>query len=327
MSLFKKDLEKKAFKEALNAEVVIETKAMTNELIWQSPIKKFNVKTKLIVKANSEAIFLKNGEMVAVYERGGEYEIGEELDKKDLLSCDVYFVNKTVRQQILWGTPTKIDFQDAETGIYVSLGASGTLSFAIKNVQKVFGRMVGLSDGVTANKVSDFFRSKIALFVKDALAKKLVTEKIGFYAISTNIKNLSIELKNEFASEFDEYGIEVCDFTIDNLVYPEEIKKLMQDKAKEKYILREEGTSHTELRKNEREDEDKKLHIIEEAVKGSGKADSSIFCQKCGAKLAENSKFCNICGANLSQKGKVCSGCGALVDDTAIFCNKCGRKL
>lgn len=310
MALFKKE------------QTIITCTAPQGTLIWESPIQNFAEETQLIVPPSTEAIFIQNGVILKVF-APGQYVLNEKtggLFKKDvkILECRIYYVNKSVRTRAFWGTPSKIDYLDSKINMAVSLGASGSVVFELENALKVYQKLLGTGHLFTADHVSDFFRSKIAVEVKDALAEKLVKEKVSFFDLAADVKELGEQLKAILQPHFSEYGIRITDFSVDALAFPQEVKDVMKKYETERLINTIRETSYKEEVAADLEREKIRKNVGSERERG-------LYCPYCGSNVPQGGRFCPICGKNILSKR--CPDCNTEIDAKAEFCLNCGRKI
>lgn len=268
-------------------------------LVWKT-YQNFGADTEAIVPFSHEAVFVKDGQIIETLEPGrhvlnekkGGFWSNIFKKKQDQFDCAIYYINKTAELTIPWGTSTPIDLFDAILEIPVKVGASGELTIKVNNPRKLLSKVVGNSVGATVDTIADFFRTKVTLYMKDALAEAMITNKVSFYEISTRLVMLSRAVEAVLRPEFDNYGVEITSFSIVNVVIPENIKKEME----EVYLAK------------------KKMSVLETSYK-----DEKEYSIK--EKQASTPKVVN----NIST-GKFCMGCGAQLPADAAFCSKCGKK-
>ena len=139
-----------------------------NVLIWKQPEEDFNTHSVLTVNPGEEAVFVKNGEVVSVFQNG-RYVLKTEnyvfLSRlRNMLSggistfnCFVYFVRKASTMELLWGTNSPIQLRDPVQGIATSIKARGSYKIHIDDSIKVITTLLGsnisrcaVHDAVTA---------------------------------------------------------------------------------------------------------------------------------------------------------------------------------
>ncbi len=220
---------------------IIKYEGDNNTFVWKHPAEDFNSMTQLIVHESQEAIFMMNG--VAMDTFGpGKYNldteslpiIGKMIDLtvygSSSFHAEVYFINKTVQMGIKWGTPDKVRFIEPNTGIPLEIGASGELNLRVKDSKKLLIKLVGTTSGIAWGREGDgltksivnSFRPLIVSVVKSNLAQTIKNEKINIIEIDSHLEELSKPIHRKINEGFDEYGLEVPEFYITNVVLPEE---------------------------------------------------------------------------------------------------------
>ena len=109
-------------------------------LVWKFLEEDFNTKAQLIVNANEEAVFYRDGVAVGLF-TGGRYSLTTQnypfltvLTKKftggvSAFNAKVYFVNKAHKLEMKWGTDSPIEVRDPKWGIQTSVHARGSTRY------------------------------------------------------------------------------------------------------------------------------------------------------------------------------------------------------
>lgn len=212
----------------------------TNTLIYFDPREDFNTNSVITVAPNEQAIFIKNGEIFGVLP-AGRHEVKTEnypvLSRiRNMLTggistftCQVYHVN-TSEQNVKWGTPSAIEIQDFFLGrgvIGVPTFIHSAAEFRVRfNIQEdvnaavqTFMRLMGDKSTFTTNDLSMLFQAQISQEVSDVVGRTLeaISMHRSINAISSQVKSFSKELKPEFDQLFNEYGLELVNFSFLNL--------------------------------------------------------------------------------------------------------------
>ena len=266
-----------------------------NELLVWKTYQNFGANTEAVVPFSHEAVFVKDGQIIETLEPGrhtlneksGGFWANIFKKKNDEFDCAIYYVNKLAELTIPWGTATPIDLFDSILDIPVKVGASGELTIKVSNPRKLLAKLVGTAAGATVDTIADFFRAKVTLYIKDAIADAMITNKVSFYEVSTKLVMLSRAVEKVLAPEFDKYGVEITSFTIETIIIPENIKKEME----QVYLAK------------------KKMSVLETTYKDE--KEYNIKEKQAGAP---------------TYVGKYCIGCGNQLPSDAKFCSKCGKK-
>ncbi len=303
---------------------------MGDNLVVRSAHRDVKVDAYLMVPVNTEAVVVVNGTDMKIMQ-SGKHEIAKPKGEKKI-DIDITFINNEVRLQSLWGTPSHIEFIDVDTKMPAYLGASGTVVFEINNTMKVYKRLLGTGKIADVKSLVSFLKSIISLNVKDIFARKLVDEGTSYFDLASDVKNLSEQLEVELTDSFDEYGVVLKAFTIDNIVFPEDIKATRIKLMEERYMLQQKDTSHAQLRKEEleidKEERDSNERVVTKVAEATRPVAQSntVFCGNCGISMPVGSKFCGNCG-EAQGMSRVCSSCSTVVAPGSKFCQTCGKEI
>lgn len=349
---------------------VIKYEGDNQTLVWKHPAEDFNTKSQLIVHESQEAVFFKNGVVLDCFSAGRHT-----LDTQNIpliskfvnlpfggvspFHCEVYFINKVVSMDVLWGTSTPIPVQDAVYGIILPVGANGRFAVQIADSKLFLTKMVGTVRSFTQVDLVNAFRGILMTKIKDYIANQFVKEKITFLEITAHIDSISQAIRENLSAEFAEYGIRLVNFNVNTISVPENdpsflrLKSALAKKAEMGII----GYSYQQERT---------FDVLEGAANNEG-AGSGVMgaglglgmgvnlgsvigsafggavatnldvktlggapertCAKCGAALPEQAKFCSECGEKALDENKViCPKCGAETPK-GKFCQQCGQPL
>ena len=217
---------------------IIKYEGDNETLVWKHPIEDFNLGSQLIVHESQEAIFFRDGQALDLFGAGRytletqQLPILEKLyklptDTEGTFHSEVYFINKTVRMALKWGTPEKVRFIDPLTGVPLEIGASGELNLQVQNSRKLLIKLVGTGkgiswgDGVTGS-LQAMFRPLIVNAVKTNLAAVIKNEAIDILEIDEKLDILSENLRQKMLPGFEEYGLTIPQLYVSRIVLPEE---------------------------------------------------------------------------------------------------------
>lgn len=221
---------------------IIKYEGDNSTFIWKHPCEDFNALTQLIVHESQEAIFLMNGQALDLF-GPGRYTLesqnipvlGKMLNKATggdtPFHCEVYFINKTVQMGIKWGTDSKVRFIDPTLGFPVEIGASGELNLMVSDSRKLLVKLVGTMKGIAWNdrddkekftkSIQSSFRPLISTAVKTHLASSIKEKSIDLFEIDEHLEELSDILVKNIRPGFEEYGLTIPQFYINNILLPE----------------------------------------------------------------------------------------------------------
>lgn len=218
----------------------IQRKHDSDTLIYLDPREDFNTNSVITVAPNEQVIFVKNGEIYGTLPPG-RHEVKTEnyavLSRiRNMLTggistftCQVYHVS-TSEQNVNWGTSTAIEIQDFFLGngdIGVPTLIRGAGEFRIRfNIREddnasiqTFMRLMGDKTSYTAKDLSVLFQAQISQEISEVVGKTLedISKKRSINAISSQLKSIAKELLPPFNKLFNEYGLELVNFSFYNL--------------------------------------------------------------------------------------------------------------
>lgn len=199
--------------------------------------------SQLIVNPSQEAIFVKGGVALDVFGAGthtlttGNIPLLGKLVNsifggKTPFTAEVWFINKTVKRNLKWGTPKRIAVFDPKFGYPVNLGSFGQWGFRIEDSRSFVTQIVGSQLIATSGKIYEYFIGEIVEKVTQHLSV-MVGKGISVIEINSRLSELSNNVINEIKDEFSRFGIELVNFTISNIsIAPEEMKTIQDIMAK-----------------------------------------------------------------------------------------------
>lgn len=218
---------------------IIKYEGDNSTFIWKHPIEDFNYGSQLIVHESQEAVFFRDGQALDTFGPGRytletqQLPLLEKLyklptDTEGTFHSEVYFINKTVQMAIKWGTPEKVRFIDPLTGTPLELGASGEMNVAVDDGRKLLIKLVGTMKGIAWEEGPGFtkslqasFRPLISNAVKTNLPAAIKQNEIDILEIDEKLDLISSSLVSKIQPGFEEYGLTIPQFYVNNVVLPE----------------------------------------------------------------------------------------------------------
>ncbi len=219
---------------------IIKYEGDNDTLIWKHPIEDFNYGSQLIVHESQEAIFFRDGQALDLFGAGRytletqQLPLLEKLyklptDTQGTFHSEVYYINKTVRMALKWGTPEKVRFIDPLTGVPLQLGASGELNLQVSDSRRLLLKLVGTMGGISwdggegqAKSLQASFRPLITSAVKANLSTVIKESALDLLEIDEHLDEISAHLRDKLLPGFEEYGITIPQFYVTNIVLPED---------------------------------------------------------------------------------------------------------
>lgn len=341
-------------------------------LVWKFPGEDFNTLSQLIVSESQEALFFKDGKALDLF-TAGRYTLHTQnipliirlvnlpFNGESPFNCQVYFINKVISMDILWGTGSPIPVQDAKYPIILPVRANGQFGVRVADSKKLIVKLVGTIDKFDQSTLKKYFKGILLTNIKDYIANEFVKNQVSFLEIHSHLKNISKGIQASLEQEFLNYGIELVNFNVNEITPPEDdpsyikLKKALADKA----VMDIKGYNYQQERA---------FNVLDKAAANEGSASNimnagmglgmgmnmggvfgntmscamenvtpdmkpqshpAALCPSCGETIPEGSKFCLKCGAKIEEQHNdfvKCPSCGANVPN-GKFCLECGAKL
>ena len=232
MGLF--DFIKKQF-----VDVIHWTDAQDGILASRYPMQDFEIQygAQLTVRDGQLALFVDQGKVADEFIPGGPYTLNTQtlplltnLKNWDKLfespfKADVYFFNTRLQLDRKWGTPQAITIRDKEFGM-VQIRAFGLYSYKLVDVTKFYKEISGSRESYTVDDLDGQLRGMVVAGMSDLFAQS----GIPFIDMAANQDELGAQLKTKLAETFTRYGLELDQFTVQNISLPEALQKVLDQR-------------------------------------------------------------------------------------------------
>lgn len=341
---------------------VIEFSGSSNHkwLIYKHPNNEFNTKSKLIVRQGQVAVVVYGGKVEGLFENGTfeldnvNFPFLSTLQKNVFggsapFIMDVYFINRTMKLDMFWGTKDPIQLLDPKFNVKINLRARAQYGLRIKNygflITELFGALKA-DQMVDFDVINNFFRSVINTRIKSLLAKEITEKQISILDVNIYLEELSEESHKRLRPDFEKFGMELINFYYESINIPDtDLEKINEflNKRAEFDIL---GDSRYRTSRG--------FDVLDSAASNEGGAgglasaglglgvgvgiakesinltedikqkEETKQCISCNATIKANQKFCSECG---SQQEIKCHNCNAVLTKKSKFCPECGTTL
>jgi membrane protease subunit (stomatin/prohibitin family) len=237
MGLFGK-IKEKAFNEFID---IIEWLDDTQDtIIWRFPRYQNEIKNgaQLTVRETQVAVLVDQGKFADIYQPG-RYQLttanmpilstlmGWKYGFNSPFKVDVYFVNTKQFLNLKWGTKNPIMLRDPEFGP-IRMRAFGTYCFKISaDPTKFIKNVAGTEGSFTTEGIQEQLRNFIITKFTDHLGES----KIAALDIAANLNEYSATLKDSLQADFEEFGIELTKFLVENVSLPEDVEKALDKRT------------------------------------------------------------------------------------------------
>jgi membrane protease subunit (stomatin/prohibitin family) len=314
----------------------------------------------LIVQDNQWAVFYRDGKALDTFTSGrhtlttlnvpllGKL-IGLPFGGTSPFQAQVYFISRQTFTDLKWGTKEPITFRDAELTM-VRLRAFGRFSMRVADPAIFLQQLVGTRGKYDTDAIEDFLRDMCVARLNDLLGETLKT----ILDLPRYYDELAGGLKGRVADDFAKYGLELVDFLIGAITPPEEVQKMIDERA-----------GMGAIGDMQRYMQFKAARGIEAAANNPGEAGNAAGlglgagigmmmpqmiagamgnqarpggggggaapapttpCPKCQAAVPQGARFCGNCGGAMPGMA-TCSKCQTAVPAGSKFCGNCGATL
>jgi Putative virion core protein (lumpy skin disease virus) len=205
-------------------------------IIWRFPRYQSEIKNgaQLTVRETQIAILVNEGQIADMYQPG-RHELttqnmpilttmkGWKYGFNSPFKVDVYFISTKQFINLRWGTANPIMLRDQEFGP-IRLRAFGSYCFKISQDPIKFIKNIAGTDGnFTTEKISDQLRNFVITKFTDYLGESNVTA----LDLASNLNEFSTTLTESLKVDFEEYGIDLTKFLIENISLPEVVEQAL----------------------------------------------------------------------------------------------------
>ncbi len=192
---------------------------------------------KLTVRESQKAVFVNEGKIADVFEPG---MVTLETQNVPILStlkgwkygfdspfkAEVYFVNTKQFTDLKWGTKNPIMMRDKDFGM-VRIRAFGNYAFRCIDPAKLIRQVAGTDGKFEIEEITNQLRDIILTRFSDYVAES----KIPVLDLAMNYDEFSAALQEKLKPEFEEYGIEVTKYLIENISLPKAVEEAIDKRS------------------------------------------------------------------------------------------------
>jgi membrane protease subunit (stomatin/prohibitin family) len=210
-----------------------------NTLVWRFPRYQNEIKygAQLTVRESQQAVFVNEGQIADIY-GPGRYTLetqnmpilttlkGWKYGFNSPFKAEVYFINTRNYTDQKWGTKNPIMLRDQEFGP-IRLRAFGTFALRVTDPSKLIKEIAGTQGHFTTEDVGDQLRNLIITRFTDALGES----KIPALDLAANYDELSKLLTTKISPEFEEFGLQLSKFLVENISLPQEVEQALDKRS------------------------------------------------------------------------------------------------
>lgn len=235
---------------------------------------------------------------------------------------DLYFFSTRVQTAQRWGTQSPVTIRDKDFGM-VRLRAFGMYSYHLTNPVAFMQKLSGTGELYTRSDLEPHLRNLVVTRMSEAFA----ASSVPFLDMAASTATLAATIAGTLRPAFEELGLALDSFTVENLSLPEELQKRLDERIGMNMMgnLNE----YTQFQAAQA--------IPIAAANEGGAAGMGVGL---GAGLAMGQAMTNAMTGAAGAAGrpagapppapsgetKFCSNCGASIARSAKFCAECGEK-
>ncbi|MDR1274659.1 MAG: SPFH domain-containing protein [Odoribacteraceae bacterium] len=240
---------------------VIKYNGEADELVWKFPYENISTAAQLVVNQSQEAIFIKGGAVCDLFGPGTKTLSANNIPLlqklvnlpfggKTPFTAEVWYVSKTVRRNLKFGTPVPVDLLDPLYNVPVPVRAFGEFGVQVADSSAFLGQMVGTLHLFTTGDIIEQFKSLVARKLSTCISKFIVRQKVTVVEIGAYLDEVSNLVREAIAEEFARYGLQVTNLDVASINFDKEdpnVQKIL-DSQSEAAKRRMEGYSYQQER-------------------------------------------------------------------------------
>ncbi len=202
-------------------------------LVFKFPSEELKLGSQLVVNQSQEALFLKGGEVCDLFSPGTHTLSAANLPilnklvnlpfgGKTPFSAEVWFVNKTVKRDLKWGTQAPVPLIDPTYNYPISVRAFGRWGLRVQGSRMFVLHIVGSQMAADSTKVMEYFIGEINQRFSAALSRFITSERTSVFEINGKLNELSNYSASAISPELARFGVELVNFNVERVSIPDE---------------------------------------------------------------------------------------------------------
>ena len=333
-------------------------------LVYKHPSEQLVFGTQLIVGEGQTVVFVSRGNVADVFPPG-TYTLSSQnlpiiqgilnlpFGGKTPFPAEVFYFNNVTKLDIPWGTSDPILLIDPKYSVRLHIRAFGQMGIKLADCAQFLRELVGVlepSQMVRFDKLQAYFKGLVIQKIKVILSEIIINRQISALEIMPHLEEIAGLTKERITTEFDRFGLDVTNFYIQSINFPDEDFDAIND------ILAK--RAEFEIMGDARYATARTFDVYEGAATnnsgvagafvaagvglGAGStfggqmpqalantASGGIICPNCHTNNPAGTNFCPFCGEDVSVKAapcKNCSDCGTELSGNPNFCPSCGKS-
>src|SRR5258705_1318690 len=204
----------------------------SHSLLYKFPVQDQEIKNgaQLIVRESETAVFVVEGQIADLFPPGrytvdgGNTPILTKLGAwkygfNSPFKAEVYFVNTKQFTDLKWGTSNPVMMRDTDFGM-VRLRAFGIYSIRVTDPRAFIKEIAG----TTAHFVTEDIEGQLKRRLVSGISDGLTESKIAALDLASNYDELGKFTRSKLADDFNEFGLDLTKFVVENISLPAEVE-------------------------------------------------------------------------------------------------------
>lgn len=203
-------------------------------LVYLFPFRDITTGSVLTVNDSQEAYFYRNGTLCDKFTAGRHVLSSSNIPLLNKLinipsggdstfKANVWFVSKLEKRNLLWGAGG-LRIIDPYFQVPIKMSARGQYGVRIKDGGLFLLKFVGTQSFITMDLIYDQFRVDVIEAVKISIAKYMKESGVNVNELGTEYRELSKVIAAQLQASFEEYGVELLNFNIEDIAFDENDK-------------------------------------------------------------------------------------------------------
>ena len=204
------------------------------ELVYKFPFNNISLGSVLTVNESQEALFFKSGVLCDVFGAGRHTLSSANLPVLNKLvnlasggdttfTAEVWFVSKLEKRNMFWGTGG-LRVIDPYFQIPIKISARGQYGVRVSDSALFLKKLIGTLSFVTTELIEEQFRIDVVETVKVSISKFMKENNVNINELGVSYKELSKTVAKDLQAVYDEYGVELLNFNVENIDFDENDK-------------------------------------------------------------------------------------------------------
>lgn len=216
---------------------IVKYEQKEGELVHRFPSHDLRWGTQLVVYPGQVAFFMKGGKLCDSFSEGTytlhtnnipilNKLVNMPFGSDSPFQADVWFVNLLTKLDLRWGTENPIQLEDPKYNIIVPVRAYGQYGIKVSNPHSFVSQLVGNRSSFAESDLQSYFRGILLSKLTSIISKKIIKDEISVLDINAQLDSISQYCQQNVSPTFNDYGVEVVNFSIISISIPDNDESL-----------------------------------------------------------------------------------------------------